>query len=158
MHQRDSAERWAWLVEHGDALRRTLRGRLGVDEAEDVASEAILRAGRSTDVVPPGARRAAWLHRIARNIAIDRWRRERRLVPLEIAAHVTAEPDTSAGRIDVEVALKQLRPSDRRLLALVAAGTRYSEIARSEGVDVSVIRQRVARARARALAALREEP
>jgi RNA polymerase sigma-70 factor (ECF subfamily) len=158
MHQGERAERWAWLVEHRDALRRTLRGRLGADEAEDVASEAILRAGRSTETVPPGARRAAWLHRIARNVAIDRWRRQRRLVPLEIAAHVTAEAETSAARIDVEVALKQLRPSDRRLLALVAAGTRYSEIARSEGVDVSAIRQRVARARARALAALREGP
>ena len=158
MPQRESAERWAWLVEHGDALRRTLRRRLGADEAEDVASEAILRAGRSTVSVPPGARRAAWLHRIARNVAIDRWRRDRRLVPLEIAAHVTAEPNTSAARIDVEVALKRLRPSDRRLLALVAAGTRYSEIARSEGVHVGAIRQRVARARARALAALREEP
>jgi RNA polymerase sigma-70 factor, ECF subfamily len=157
MHQRESAERWAWLVEHRDALRRTLRGRLRADEVEDVASEAILRAGRSADTVPPAARRA-WLQRIARNVAIDRWRRERRLVPLEIAAHVTAEPDTSTARIDVEAALKQLRPSDRRLLALIAAGTRYSEIARSEGVDVSAVRQRVARARARALAALREEP
>jgi RNA polymerase sigma-70 factor (ECF subfamily) len=158
MHQRESAERWAWLVQHGDALRRTLRGRLRADEAEDVASEAILRAARSTDAVPPGARRVAWLHRIARNVAIDRWRRDRRLVPLDIAAHVTAEPETSAARVDVEAALKQLRPGDRRLLALVAAGTRYSEIARAEGVDASVIRQRVARARARALAALREEP
>ena len=158
MHQRESAERWAWLAAQGDALRRTLRRRLGADEAEDVASEAILRAGRSTVLVPPGARREAWLRRIARNVAIDRWRHERRLVPLEIAAHVTAEPNPSAARIDVEVALKRLRPSDRRLLALVAAGTRYSEIARSEGVDVSAIRQRVARARARALAALREEP
>jgi len=158
MQQPESAERWAWLAEHGDALRRTLRRRLGADEAEDVASEAILRAGRSTVSVPPGARRAAWLHRIARNVAIDRWRRDRRLVPLEIAAHVTAEPNTSATRIDVEAALKRLRPSDRRLLARVAGGTRYSEIAHSEGVDVSAIRQRVARARARALAALREEP
>jgi RNA polymerase sigma factor (sigma-70 family) len=158
VHQRESAERWAWLVEHGEALRRTLRGRLGVDEADDVAAEAILRAGRSTDPVPSGARRAAWLHRIARNVAIDRWRRNRRLVPLEIAAHVTAEPDTSAARIDVEVALQQLRPGDRRLLAQIASGARYSEIAREEGVDVSAIRQRVARARARALAALREGP
>src|SRR2546430_17415489 len=158
MQQPESAERWAWLAEHGDAVRRTLRGRLGADGAEDVASEAILRAGRSTVSVPAGARRAAWLHRIARNVAIGRWRRDRRLVPLEIAAHVTAEPNMSAARIDVEVALKRLRSSDRRLLALVAGGTRYSEIARSEGVDVSAIRQRGARARARALAARREEP
>jgi RNA polymerase sigma-70 factor (ECF subfamily) len=157
MHQRESAERWAWLVEHGDALRRTLRWRLGAEEAEDVASEAILRAGRSTDAIPPEARRAAWLHRIARNVAIDRWRRDRRLVPLDIAAHIPAEPEPSAARIDVAIALKQLRPSDRRLLALIAAGARYSEIAHAQGVDVTAIRQRVARARARALAALREE-
>jgi RNA polymerase sigma-70 factor, ECF subfamily len=158
MHQDESAERWAWLVEQGDALRRTLRRRLRADDADDVASEAILRAGRSTVSVAPGARRAAWLHRIARNVAIDRWRRDRRLVPLDIAAHVTAEPEASADRIDVEVALKQLRPNDRRLLALIAAGARYSEIAHAEGVDVTAIRQRVARARARVLAALREGP
>src|SRR2546429_5709825 len=127
MQQPESAERWAWLAEHGDALRRTLRRRLGVDEADDVASEAILRAGRSTVSVPPGARRAAWLHRIARNVAIDRWRRDRRLVPLEIAAHVTAEPNMSAARIDVEVALKRLRSSDRPLSPLVPGGPPYNE-------------------------------
>jgi RNA polymerase sigma-70 factor, ECF subfamily len=156
VHQRESAERWAWLAEQSDALRRSLRARLHKNEADDVASEAILRAGRTTDPLPPGPRGVAWLHRIARNIAIDRWRHDRRLVSLEIAEHVTAEPETSAGRIDIEVALKRLSSSDRRLLALVAGGARYSEIARAEGVDVSAIRQRVARARARVLAALRE--
>jgi RNA polymerase sigma-70 factor (ECF subfamily) len=158
VHQRESTERWAWLAEQGDALRRALRGRLEPNEAEDVASEAILRASRSTAAMPSGAQGFAWLHRIARNVAIDRWRRDRRLVSLDIAAHVTAEPDTSAARIDVDVALKHLRPSDRRLLTLIASGTRYSEIARVEGVEVSVIRQRVARARARVLAAIREGP
>jgi DNA-directed RNA polymerase specialized sigma24 family protein len=104
--------------------------------------------------MPPGAQGTAWLHRIARNVAIDRWRRDRRLVPLEIAAHVSAEPETSAGRIDVEVAIARLRADDRRLLAAIAKGARYGELARKEGVDASVIRQRVARARARVLAAL----
>ena len=158
MQQREGAQRWAWLVAHAEGLRRSLHGRLEPDEAEDVAQEAILRASLSTRAMPPGAQGAAWLHRIARNVAIDRWRHDRRLVPLEIAAHVTAEPETSAARIDVEAALKQLRPNDRRLLALIAAGARYSEIAHAEGVDVTAIRQRVARARARVLAALREGP
>jgi RNA polymerase sigma factor (sigma-70 family) len=157
VQQPESAQRWAWLVEHVDALRRSLRRRLEPHEAEDVAQEAILRASLATNAVPAGARGAAWLQRIARNIAIDRWRRERRLVPLEIASHVTVEPEASAGRIDVEVALKRLRPDDRRLLILIAKGARYGEIARAEGVDATVIRQRVARARARALIALREE-
>jgi RNA polymerase sigma-70 factor (ECF subfamily) len=143
-------------VEHVDGLRRSLRGRLEPHEADDVAQEAILRASLASNSVPAGAEGTAWLHRIARNIAIDRWRRERRLAPLEIASHVTVEQETSAGQIDVEVALRRLRPDDRRLLASIASGVRYSELARAEGVDASVIRQRVARARARALAALRE--
>lgn len=157
MQRRESAQRWARLVEHVDGLRRSLVGTIGTHEAEDVAQEAILRASQSTSVVPSGAQGAAWLRRIARNIAIDRWRHDRRLVPLDIAAHVSAEPESSAGRVDVEVALAHLRPDDRRLLALIASGVRYSELARAERVDVSVIRQRVARARARVLAALRED-
>jgi len=157
VQQREGAQRWARLVAHADGLRRSLRGRLEPHEAEDVAQEAILRASISTKAMPPGAQGVAWLQRIARNVAIDRWRRERRMVPLEIAAHVTAEPETSVGRIDVEVAIARLRPDDRRLLAAIASGARYGELAREEGVDATVIRQRVARARARVLAALREE-
>lgn len=157
MQQPESAQRWAWLVEHVEGLRRSLRRSLEPHDVEDVAQEAMLRASLATNAVPTGAQGAAWLQRIARNIAIDRWRRERRLAPLEIASHVTVEPEASAGRIDIEVALNRLRPNDRRLLTLIAKGVRYSELARAEGVDATVIRQRVARARARALIALREE-
>jgi RNA polymerase sigma-70 factor (ECF subfamily) len=137
-------------------LERSLRGRLKADDAEDVAQETILRASLAQSAVPAGPRGAAWLDRIARNIVIDRWRRERHVAPLDISDHITAGPEASVGRIDIEVALKRLGPSDRRLLALIATGIRYSEIAHAEGVDASVIRQRVARARARVLAALRE--
>jgi hypothetical protein len=42
------------------------------------------------------------------------------------------------------------------LLGQIAGGARYSELARAEGVEASVIRQRVARARARILATLKE--
>jgi RNA polymerase sigma factor (sigma-70 family) len=156
MQEPDGARRWAWLVEQAEGLRRSLRGRLETHEADEVTQEALLRASLTPRAIPPGAHGAAWLHRIARNVAIDRWRRERRIVPLDIAAHIPAQQDTSAGQIDIEVALKRLRPSDRRLLALIAAGARYGELAQAEGVDVSVIRQRVARARARILEEIRE--
>lgn len=156
MQQSDRTQRWAWLVAHVPGLKRSLRGGLKADELEDVAQETILRASLAANAVPTGTQGVAWLNRIARNIAIDRWRRERRLAPLNIADHVDAGPDASVGRIDIEVALKRLRASDRRLLTLIASGTRYSELARAEGVEASVIRQRVARARARVLAALKE--
>lgn len=157
MHEPERARRWTWLVEHADGLRRSLRRVLPAHDAEEVAQEAMLRAALAPQAVPAGTQGVAWLHRIARNIAIDRWRHDRRLVSLDIAAHVTAQPEISDTRIDVEVALKRLRRSDRHLLALIAGGTRYNEIARAEGVDVSVIRQRVARARARLLEHLPEE-
>jgi RNA polymerase sigma factor (sigma-70 family) len=156
VHEQERVRRWAWLVEHADGLRRTLRG-LPAHDADEVAQEAILRASLATRAVPPGRQGVAWLNRIARNVAIDRWRRERRLVPVDVAAHVSVQPEVSEGRIDIEVALKRLRRSDRRLLALIAGGIRYSELAHSEHVDVSVIRQRVARARARLLVELQEE-
>lgn len=143
-------------MEQADALRRSLRGLTAYD-ADEIAQEAMLRAALSSRVIPAGSHGVAWLHRIARNIAIDRWRRERRTVSLDIAAHVPAEAEASAGAIDVDVALTRLRPGDRRLLALIASGMGYSDLAHAEGVDVSVIRQRVARARARLLAQLREE-
>jgi RNA polymerase sigma-70 factor (ECF subfamily) len=156
MHERERVRRWAWLAEHADGLRRSLRD-LSAHEADEVTQEAILRASLATGAVPPGTRGVAWLNRIARNVAIDRWRREQRLVPVEVAAHVSVQTEISEGRIDIEVALKRLRRTDRRLLALIAGGIRYSELAHSEHVDVSVIRQRVARARARLLVELQEE-
>ena len=157
MHEPERARRWTWLVEHADGLRRSLGRGMPAEDAEDVAQEAMLRAALASKAVPAGTQGVAWLHRIARNIATDRWRHDRRLVSLDIAAHVTARPETSETKIDVDVALKRLRGRDRHLLALIAGGTRYAEIARTERVDVSVIRQRVARARARLLEQLPEE-
>jgi RNA polymerase sigma factor (sigma-70 family) len=156
MDRSGSAQRWDWLVARVPGLQRSLRRGIDAHDAEDIAQEAILRAALATRAVPPGPEGVAWLHRIARNIAVDRWRRARRVVPLDIASHITVGSEASDGRIDIEVALKRLRPSDRRLLGQIAGGARYSELARAEGVEASVIRQRVARARARILATLKE--
>jgi len=154
VHRREKAERWSWLAAQGDGLVRLLRRRFGGD-AEDLAQEAIVRAGASGRPVPTGAQGVAWLRRVARNVAIDRWRQQRRLAPLDLAEHVAVDPEAD-GRLDIEAALGRLRRGDRRVLGLIAAGMRYAEIARAEGVDATVIRQRVARARARLIALLME--
>jgi RNA polymerase sigma factor (sigma-70 family) len=154
MHER--SERWRWVVRYADDLRHALRGRHSPSDADDLAQETLLRVAVSTARLPEGSAATALLRRIARNVAIDRWRRERRLVPLEIAAHVPAlELDQELG--DLTPALHRLQRSDRRLLAQLAAGERYADLARAEGIDPSVIRQRAARARARVIAAILEE-
>ncbi|MGH2378705.1 MAG: RNA polymerase sigma factor [Candidatus Limnocylindria bacterium] len=154
MQRREKAERWSWLAAQGDGLVRLLRSRFGAD-AEDLAQEAIVRAGASDRPVPTGAQGVAWLRRVARNAAIDRWRRHRRSAPLELAQHVAVHPDAD-GRIDIEAALGRLSRGDRHVLGLIATGMRYADIARAEGVDAAVIRQRVGRARARLIALLME--
>jgi DNA-directed RNA polymerase specialized sigma24 family protein len=147
-------ERWGWIAEQADGLRRALRRRYPADQADDLTQDALLRAAAASSV--PKGSRAAWLQRIARNLAVDRWRSERRLVALDTAVHVPArEVGSTSG--DLADALRRLERNDRVLLARLAAGARYAELARIEGVAPAVIRQRAARARARVLALLMEE-
>ena len=68
-----AADRWA--IAHG--LRAELhahvrRQGLTHEEAEDVVSEAVLRAGSKPDLDPERA--AAWLRVVARNLAVDAYR------------------------------------------------------------------------------------
>jgi DNA-directed RNA polymerase specialized sigma24 family protein len=146
-------ERWTWLAEQADGLRQALRRRYPADQADDLTHDALLRAEEASSV--PKGSPGAWLQRIARNLAVDRWRSERRLVALETAVHVPAREIATAR--DIVDAVRRLRRSDRVLLTRLAAGARYAELARIEGVGPSVIRQRAARARARVLAHLMEE-
>jgi RNA polymerase sigma-70 factor (ECF subfamily) len=157
MRPAERVDRWAWLAARSEVLRRSLTGRLSPWEVDDVTQEALLRAATSTTGVPGGSDGARWLARVARNIGIDRWRRRRREVAIDTAAHVPALPDAAAERIDLEAALGRLSRSDRHLLELVAAGLRYDEVAKGERITVVTVRQRVARARARLLTQLKEE-
>lgn len=46
-------------------------------EAEDIAQETFLRAWQHADDYEPKAKLSTWLHRIARNLAIDRLRKQK---------------------------------------------------------------------------------
>ncbi len=55
-------------------------------EAEDVTSEAFLRAYRQRDSLRDAGATMSWLYRIATNICLDRLRQRTRRAPLESAA------------------------------------------------------------------------
>lgn len=147
---------WAAIAAHAGALRTALARRYEQPDADDLAQDTLLRAMRSAAQVPPGSRMLQWLTVIARNVAIDRWRRRHQCVALDLAAHVPAIAADHERMLDVERALSQLGHGDRRLLGKVAVGMRYDEIARSERASEVAIRKRVARARARLLQRLME--
>jgi RNA polymerase sigma-70 factor (ECF subfamily) len=63
--------------------------------AEDVAQEAFLRAVRTWAVHGPPPNPAAWLRRVARNLAVDQIRRNRLQteLPEDLPAPTTPMPD-----------------------------------------------------------------
>jgi len=63
--------------EHRSEVLRTLRGKLGVERAEDAFQETFLRALRAYDRLTDGANLRAWVLTIARNVAVDAYRHTR---------------------------------------------------------------------------------
>ncbi len=138
-------------------LRRWLTGRTrDADAAEDIAQEAFarlvreIRAGRAPD--DP----AAWLHRVALNLATSRGRRltvaDRNADRLPLPQSV---PGPEAWAVDDEVrglltgALAELPDADREAVVLAARGHRGPEIARHLGRSDGATRTLLCRARAR---------
>ena len=75
---RDASTFRALVEMHVTALHRTAYRMTGDRaEAEDIAQEALLRLWRDAGHWPPGRVIAAWLMRVAINLALDRLRRRR---------------------------------------------------------------------------------
>jgi RNA polymerase sigma-70 factor (ECF subfamily) len=104
--------------------------------------------------------KAAWLYTVARNRAMDEFRRRRRTESdIEMLEHVPAPPRSDEDRLAVEAAMAQLSESDREVLYLFdVAGFKTDEIGTMLGVRGSAIRQRLTRARARFRLAYGVEP
>jgi RNA polymerase sigma-70 factor (sigma-E family) len=83
-------------------------------EAEDVAQETLARAyvhWRAIRGRPEG-----WVVKVAGNLSIDSWRRNRRLQHGEAVDAATPEPD--AARVDLHRALRKLSRRQREVLVL----------------------------------------
>ena len=139
------------------AVLKYLRRRCGVDTAEDLANEVYLIAWlRWSDV--PRPRELPWLYGVARNLLLERSRREKNG---EVLAHrIAREPilygDLAAGVVDaVEVrrALASLRQGDREILLLWAwEGLATADLGRALGCSATTAAVRLYRARRRFLA------
>ncbi len=126
-----------------------------VDQAEDIVQEALFRALKTWPFkgVPDHAR--AWLWRVARNVATDRFRQYRPTDPLEDVDAAT-EPLPPSRLHDAELDLLFLcaDPDLRRDAAIpltlkLACGFGTAEIAGALSVPEATIRQRIVRAKKR---------
>jgi RNA polymerase sigma-70 factor (ECF subfamily) len=124
--------------------------------AEDLCGDAFCRAWDAWPRFKGDEREArAWVMRIARNLVIDRVRRDGRLrfeaLP-ESAAGIDAT-ETSAASLDLRRAMSGLGRDDRDLLALRVAGLSHVEIAAVQGRSEDAVKK----AWQRALAQLRAQ-
>jgi RNA polymerase sigma-70 factor (ECF subfamily) len=116
---------------------RYLYSRIGnVQEAEDVTGQTFLAAFESITRFRQDGHFASWLFRIARNKAMDHFRRAKRVVSVEDMEELPAKDDPTAGIIQTEqvqrlaLLLEQLYEGERELLRLrFLADMSFGEIA-----------------------------
>lgn len=93
---------------------------------------------------------AAWLYTVARNRAMDEFRRNKRVQPDLAALEEVPVHQRTDETLAVRQALDRLSPADREVLYLFdVAGFKTDEIGAMLGVRGSAIRQRLSRARER---------
>jgi RNA polymerase sigma-70 factor (ECF subfamily) len=126
-------------------------------DAEDLAQDVFVRALRALATSQP-ANLGGWLHRITRNLYLDRVRHQRRLTltalphSFEWAADVRSQPeeifDARGLDSDIASALDGLSADTRAAVLLCdVAGLTYAEIAVHLGVGRGAVRSRIHRGR-----------
>jgi RNA polymerase sigma-70 factor (ECF subfamily) len=129
--------------------------------ADELTSETFLRAMLALDGFRGDASVKTWLLRIARNLYLNRVKKERRLTSLDAlveqgASFSAAQPgpeDSTLAREQGEAlqrALLSLSESDRSILLLASQEKlSYKEIARVLDITVAAVKVRIFRARQR---------
>jgi RNA polymerase sigma-70 factor (ECF subfamily) len=119
------------------------------DLAQDCAQDTFIRAYRTLTAGKNVT--GSWLFTVARNRAVDEFRRQRRVHPdLEAIEHESTRDDPDQ-KVLVDQVMAQLPPLDREVLYLFAvAGFKTDEIGAMLGVRGTAVRQRLYRARERA--------
>ena len=147
---------FAALVDSHVAAVHRVAGRVlgSAADAEDVAQEAFMRLWRAPHQIRDGAAVRGWLMRVATNLAIDRVRRVRPDLGIDIdhVADAAAGADKplrrSAVSAAVEAALAGLPERQRAALVLTYyEGFGNQETAEALGVSVEAVESLLARAR-----------
>jgi RNA polymerase sigma-70 factor, ECF subfamily len=144
---RSEAEFDAFFRQHSSRLlgqAYVLAGEAGA--AQDLVQETFVRAWERWDEVRGLERPEAWARRVLYNLAVSRWRKDRRLVPLGHHDPSVAGPHPDA--LVLAAALKTLPHRQAQAIVLHdAAGLTTGEVAIELGVPEGTIRSWLSRGR-----------
>jgi RNA polymerase sigma-70 factor (ECF subfamily) len=139
----------ALVTLYQDRLRRYLGRAAGeTDLAQDLTQEVFLRVSRTNIPVAPENQLAGWLFRIARNVALDHYRRRHRRPEDPLGAHDHARDASQETTMALDEALSTLPALDRDVFLLrEMSGLSYDEIGRACELTPDAVRNRIHRAR-----------
>jgi RNA polymerase sigma factor (sigma-70 family) len=124
--------------EHREEVYGLLTRRLGRQRAEDAFQETFLRALRAYPALRNGDHLRAWVLTIARNVAIDTYRRERPRVELEEPVELPRRPAYA----EIEHLTGDLPPTERAAVVLrYAYDMPYAAIGAALGSSEDAARQ-----------------
>lgn len=149
------------VLDTSGVVRRFVAGVL-LDEGavDEVTQDTLISVAMSVASFRGGSKFTTWLHRVARNRAVDHLRRLRATVPLDAGEHGAAERVSSliASRESVRQMLAQLPEQYRRAVTMRDVdGLSYDEIAARVDVNVNTLKSHVARGRALVAAMIERE-
>ena len=146
------------LNRHHRKLRRVVAGVIAdPDRVDDVLQEAYYKAYRKLPrSFANEAHEATWLYRVTYRCCLDELRsRKRRRESASADVHLALVPAEAQSRVELEDALRALRPADRAVLLLVGVlDFDYETAAAVLGVPRGTLAWRLSSARARFRAAL----
>lgn len=130
----------------------------GPDDADEIVQETFLRAYKHLRQGGETQNLRGWLFRIAHNIAINQFKRQRRInagtTELADMAFSVADPSPDAEAVllsgerlrHICAAMKTLSPQERQCVNLRSEGLRYREIADVLSIGVSTVADSLRRA------------
>lgn len=118
--------------------------------AEDATQEAFLRAYQNMHRFREG-NFSAWLMRIAKNVCIDQWRKQRPEVgPEELQMETVPADGALDERADLRIAVEKVRkemetlsPDQRRCLEMAIDGYSYEETAAHTGLSIKAVKSHI---------------
>lgn len=133
---------------HRDGVFRYLCRIVGYEDARELTQEVFLRVARATAPETDEGGRRAWVFRIARNLALNHVRDDRRRTAGADVPDVAATPATQALATALREALEQLSPVDRDVFLMrEAGGLSYDEISFACQLTPDAVRSRLHRTR-----------
>lgn len=129
-------------------------------DREDLVQEIAVQLWRAREKYDPRFRRTTWIYRIALNVAISMFRRERRHRERREAIDEQAigvEPVEPSAELRVLLAcIDELGPLDRALVVLYLEGNDHAAIAEVLGISVSNVGTKIGRIKGRLRAAFED--